>query len=82
MNFICGTYFKHQCKLQLSNYKDPRTAEFFPQEDESLDNNYVFCKPEHLTLLDTYRKIGAVKLPEQFNLITHNSDTNFDNEKN
>ena len=81
MNFICGTYFKHQCKLQLSNYKDPRTAEFFPQEDESLDNNYVFCKPEHLTLLDTYRKIGAVKLPEQFNLITHNSDTNFDNEK-
>lgn len=77
MNFICGTYFKHQCKLQLSSYKDARTSEFFPQEDESLDNDYVFCRPEHLSLLDTYTKIGSVKLPEKFNLVTHNSDINF-----
>tara|TARA_R100001509_G_scaffold140114_2_gene94842 strand:- start:5948 stop:6790 length:843 start_codon:yes stop_codon:yes gene_type:complete len=75
--FLCGTYFKHQCKLQLSSYKDARTSEFFPQEDESLDNDYVFCRPEHLSLLDTYTKIGSVKLPEKFNLVTHNSDINF-----
>ena len=77
MNFICGTYFKKHCKLQLSNYKDARTPEFSPKEDETLDNNYVFCKPEHLSILSTYVKIGSVKLPEQFNLITHNSDINF-----
>ena len=77
MNFICGTYFKYQCRLQLSSYNDPRTSEFFPREDEELENNFVFCKPEHLSLLDTYVKIGSVKLAEKFNLITHNSDTNF-----
>ena len=81
MNFICGTYFKHQCKLQLSSYKDARTSEFFPREDESLDNDYVFCKPEHLSLLNIYAKIGSVKLSEKFNLVTHNSDVNFDHEK-
>ncbi len=77
MNFICGTYFKHQCRLQLSGYKDPRSSEFFPKEDEALDNNYVFCKPEHISLLDTYVKIGSVKLAENFNLVSHNSDANF-----
>ena len=77
MIFLCGTYFKHQCKLQLSSYNDPRTSEFFPKEDKKIDNNFAFCKPEHLSLLDTYIKIGSVKLAEKFNLVTHNSDTNF-----
>ena len=81
MNFICGTYFKHQCMLQLSSYKDPRTSEFFPREEASLDNNYVFCKPEHLSLLKTYATIGSVKLPEKFNLVTHNSDLNVSNQE-
>jgi len=81
MNFVCGTYFKHHCMLQLSSYLDPRTSEFFPKEDAALDNNYVFCKPEHLSLLKTYSTIGSVKLAEKFILVTHNSDTNFHNKE-
>ena len=77
MSFLCGTYFKHKCRLQLSHYKDARTPEFAVFEDTDLDNNYVFCKPEHLSTLSTYSKIGVVKLPETFNLVTHNSDINF-----
>ena len=63
--------------LQLSSYKDPRTPEFLPKEDTSLDNNYVFCKPEHLSLFKTYCTIGSIKLPDEFILVTHNSDINF-----
>ena len=77
MNLICGTYFKHKCRLQLSHYKDARTPEFAVFEDTNLNNNYVFCKPEYLSTLSTYSKIGAVNLPDQFNLVTHNSDINF-----
>ena len=50
MNFICGTYFKHQCRLQLSSYNDPRTSEFFPKEDQDLDNNFVSVLQTTVTL--------------------------------
>jgi hypothetical protein len=77
MKFLCGTYFKHQCAIQLSHYTDARTPEFFTVEEDSLDNNFVFCKPEHLSTLSTHSKIGSVRLPKTFNLVTHNSDINF-----
>ena len=77
MNFVCGTYFKHQCGLQLTDYKNARDSVFVNFQNESLDNNLVFCKPEYLSLLNTYVKIGSVKLPDVFDLVTHNSDINF-----
>ena len=78
MNFLCGTYFKHQCALQLTDYKNARDSVFVNFKDESLDNNLVFCRPEYLSLLSTYSKIGSVRLPDEFDLVTHNSDINFD----
>jgi len=77
MNFVCGTHFKHQCSLQLTDYKNARDCNLVNYKDDSLDNDYVFCKPEFLTLLSTYSKIGSVRLPEEFTLVTHNSDINF-----
>eukprot|EP01043_Picozoa_sp_COSAG02_P084181 COSAG02_NODE_22059_length_765_cov_0.714715_2_plen_124_part_00 len=77
MNFLCGTYFKHQCGLQLTDYKNARDSVFVNFQNHSLDNNLVFCKPEYLSLLNTYVKIGSVKLPDVFDLVTHNSDINF-----
>lgn len=77
MNFLCGTYFKHQCSLQLTDYKNARDSVFANHKDNSIENNLVFCRPEYLSLLSTYSKIGSVRLPEEFDLVTHNSDTNF-----
>ena len=77
MNFICGTYFKHQCGLQLTDYKNARESVFVNFQNKSLNNSLVFCKPEYLSLLNTYVKIGSVRLPDQFDLVTHNSDINF-----
>ena len=77
MKFLCGTYFKHLCRIQITDYKDARTPEFSVTEDEELDNNYVFCKPEYLPTLSTNLSIGGVKLPNKFKLVTHNSDINF-----
>ena len=75
--FLCGTYFKHQCSLQLTDYKNSRDSLFVNYQDKTLDNNLVFCKPEYLSLLRTYVNIGSVQLPEEFDLVTHNSDINF-----
>ena len=77
MKFLCGTYFKHLCRIQITDYKDARTPQFSVTEDEELDNNYVFCKPEYLPTLSTNLSIGGVKLPNKFKLVTHNSDINF-----
>jgi len=77
MNFICGTYFKHQCGLQLTDYTNARDSVFVNFQNKSLDNNLVFCKPEYLSLLSTYVKIGSVRLSDEFDLVTHNSDINF-----
>ena len=77
MNFLCGTYFKHQCRFQLTDYIDERTPQFIPHENISIENTYVFCKPEHLSTLATHSSIGAVNLPDKFKLVTHNSDINF-----
>lgn len=77
MKFLCGTYFKRLCKIQITDYRDARTPEFSIKEDEGLDNNYIFCKPEYLSTLSTHASIGAIKLPNKFKLITHNSDINF-----
>jgi len=75
--FLCGTYFKHQCGLQLTDYKNARDCVFVNYQDKSIDNNIIFCKPEYLSLLSTYVKMGSVALPEEFDLVTHNSDINF-----
>lgn len=77
MKFLCGTYFKRLCKIQITDYRDARTPEFSIKEDEGLDNNYIFCKPEYLSTLSTHASIGAIKLPDKFKLVTHNSDINF-----
>ena len=77
MKFLCGTYFKHLCQTQITDYKDARTPEFSIKEDKELDNNYVFCKPEYLPTLSTHASIGAINLPDKFKLVTHNSDINF-----
>ena len=76
MSFVCGTFFKHLCRHQFIHYKDARTPYFFHKEEESINNNLVFCSPEGLTLLS---QSEVVK--EEFVLVTHNSDVNF-NQKN
>lgn len=76
-DLICGTYFKHQCRFQLTDYSDARNHEFSFVENSDLDNDFVFCKTEYLKALPTYLTIGAAHLPPSFNLVTHNSDLNF-----
>ncbi len=73
MNFLNGTYFKHQCKVQLTDYKDERTPSFKLKVDEDIENNFVFCIPEFLQLFEKSRTIGS----SEFTLVTHNSDINF-----
>ena len=81
MKFLCGTYFKHQCRVRLTDYKDARTPEFCVQIEDELQNDYVFCKPEMLGQLSIHAMIGAIKLPDGFTLVTHNSDINFGEEE-
>jgi len=75
-DLICGTYFKHHCRVQLTNYKDARTPEFSVKTDPYLENDYVFCKPEFLAILKELNVLGD----SEFTLVTHNSDINFDKE--
>ena len=42
MKFICGTYFKHQCRFQLLDYTDARTPTFSFKIDDDLENDFVF----------------------------------------
>ena len=81
MKFLCGTYFKHQCRVRLTDYKDARTPEFCVQIEDELQNDYVFCKPEMLGQLSIHAMIGAIKLPDGLTLVTHNSDINFGEEE-
>lgn len=76
MNFICGTYFKQQCWLQLVDYKDERTPEFSVKHNKSAGNNYVFCIPEFLEVFKDINIVGD----SDFVLFTHNSDINFTDE--
>ena len=73
MKFLNGTYFKHECKVQLTDYKDERTPVFKLKVDDNIKNNFVFCKPEFLQLFEKSRAIGS----SEFTLVTHNSDINF-----
>jgi len=75
-DLICGTYFKHQCRVQLTDYKDARTPKFSVKQDSSLKNDYVFCKPEFLNIFKELNILGDL----EFILVTHNSDINFDKE--
>ena len=75
-DLICGTYFKHQCRVQLTDYKDARTPEFSVKQDPSLKNDYVFCKPEFLNIFKELNILGDI----EFVLVTHNSDINFNKE--
>ncbi len=77
MKFINGTYFKHQCRFQLTDYTDARNAVFSFTEDHQLDNDLVFCKTEYLSALKNHLDSGVVRLPKDFRLVTHNSDINF-----
>ena len=73
MNFLNGTYFKHQCKVELVDYKDERTPTFKLKVNEDVKNNFVFCIPEFLQLFEKSRAIGS----SEFTLVTHNSDIHF-----
>ena len=77
MNFICDTYFKHQCRFQLLDYTDARTPIFSFKIDDDLENDFVFLKIEQLASLRNFINIGYARLPDRFTLITHNSDVNF-----
>jgi hypothetical protein len=69
MEFLCGTYFKHQCRHQFTDYIDARQCELTYKEDKSLDNNLIFCRPEF---------IRNIKVEDrEFELVLHNSDVNF-----
>jgi len=76
MNFLCGTYFKHQCSTRASNYIDERTPVFDFQEDQDGYKDFVYCKPEFLQLL----KDSKLMKEGPFTLVTHNSDINFTEE--
>jgi len=76
MNFLCGTYFKHQCSTRVSDYIDERTPIFDFKEDLDGYKDFVFCKPEFLQLL----KDSKLMKDEPFTLVTHNSDINFTEE--
>ena len=39
MKFLNGTYFKHECKVQLTDYKDERTPVFKLKVDDNIKNN-------------------------------------------
>ena len=76
MIFLCGTYFKHQCWLQVTDYKDERTPEFSVKRCDDIENNFVFCKTEFLQML----KETNILKERPFTLVTHNSDINFTKE--
>lgn len=74
MDYISGSYFKQRCKYRIGSYQDARspipTFDSFP----SIDNKLVFCKTEYLGVL-----LNCVnQLPDNFTLLTHNSDINID----
>lgn len=71
---VCGSYFKSLCRHQFTNYIDARNPVFTYNENLSVGNNYVFCKPEFLQML----KNSKFCENEDFVLVTHNSDINFD----
>ena len=77
MTFINGIHFKHQCSLQLTDYADARTPLFSIKHDHQMQNDLVFCIPEYLAMLREQIDNGVVKVPDNFTLITHNSDVNF-----
>ena len=72
MDLICGSYFKHQCRHQFTDYRSESSCFFNYKEDKSIENNLVFCRPEFLRDL---HKTDIVK--DEFVLVTHNSDINF-----
>lgn len=76
MELLSGTYFKHKCHFQFTDYIDHRNCNFTIYEDFSIDNDYVFCKTEFLQTLFEYTKNHIIRLPDNFKLFTHNSDIN------
>ena len=78
MEFLSGTYFKHKCHWQFTDYSGERNCQFTSKEDFNIDNDYVFCKTEYLQTLAQYVSNHVIRLPHQFKLFTHNSDINID----
>ena len=75
-DFISGTYFKKRCKYSVGQYDDARSARFTFDVDEKLDNNFIFVKAEYINQLAWNVGQGYITLPENFTLLTHNSDLN------
>jgi len=72
MDFISGSYFRNKCKYSLGKYTSPTNSIPILEIDGQLNNNLVFCKTEYISKLHG----NLNNLPEQFILLTHNSDIN------
>jgi hypothetical protein len=71
---ICGSYYKSLCRHQFTDYSDARTPLFTYKQNTNVENDYVFCKPEFLQMLKGTKFCDE----NEFTLVTHNSDINFD----
>lgn len=76
MNFISGSYFKSFCKYTVSDYTLPRDFNFTYRIKEDIENNFIFVKTELLKDIIERVNDGSIMLPDNFILLTHNSDIN------
>tara|TARA_R110000824_G_scaffold240980_1_gene429625 strand:+ start:1203 stop:2051 length:849 start_codon:yes stop_codon:yes gene_type:complete len=76
IDFISGTYFKKRCRYSVGQYDDATSPRFTFDVDESLDNRLVFVRAEYINQLSWNINQGHISLPENFTLLTHNSDLN------
>ena len=81
MNFISGSYFKSFCRHTVSDYivsdyTSPRDFNFTYRIKEDIENNFIFVKTELLKDIIERVNDGSIILPENFILLTHNSDIN------
>ena len=76
MNFISGSYFKSFCKYTVSDYTSPRDFNFTYRIKDDIENNFIFVKTE--LLKDIIERVNdrSIILPDNFILLTHNSDIN------
>jgi hypothetical protein len=77
MNFLSGSYFKHQCRYQIGDYSDARNFHLSSSVDTSKDNNLIFVKTELLSQFLQLLNNNRLDYPKSFSLVLHNSDINF-----
>lgn len=78
MDFLSGSYFKHQCRYQIGDYSDERNFHPTHKVDTSNDNDLIFVKTELLNHFLELLRQNRSDYPKSFSLVLHNSDINFD----